>query len=376
MVVDPRGDHSFRVPRPDLSIKLGSPNACAGCHADKTNEWAAGKLAERYGEKTEAHYGQTLLTGRSRRPGADARLATLVEDETQPAIARATALTQLRTAESGPLIHKSLEDDDPLIRLAALQAMEMFEPASRPRSVLSLLDDPIRAVRIEAARVLAPARGQSMTAEQRQRLDAVLDEYRQAQTLNADRAESHLNLGLLHLVLGQADRAEAEYRQAIATESSFLPAYVNLADLYRMQGHDEEGESVLRDALSIAPDNPEVHHALGLALVRRKRPEVALDFLHRAWELRPEEARYVYVYGVGLHSTGQTDRALSVLDSGHDRHPGDRDLLVALVTINRDAGRIDAAIAYAERLVRLAPQDPQAGQLLRKLQAQGRPSSL
>ncbi|MGZ9112520.1 MAG: cytochrome c3 family protein [Rhodoplanes sp.] len=28
MVVDPRHDHSFRVPRPDLSAKLGTPNAC------------------------------------------------------------------------------------------------------------------------------------------------------------------------------------------------------------------------------------------------------------------------------------------------------------------------------------------------------------
>jgi tetratricopeptide (TPR) repeat protein len=373
MVVDPRGDHSFRVPRPDLSIKLGSPNACAGCHADKTNEWAAGKLAQRYGEKTEAHYGETLLAGRGARPGADARRAALIEDETQPVIARATALTQLRTAESGPVIHKSLEEGDPLIRLAALRAMEMFEPASRPRSVISLLDDPIRSVRTEAAKLLAPTRGQSLTADQRERLDTVLDEYRQIQTLNADRAESHLNLGLLHLDLGQADRAEAEYRQAIATESSFLPAYVNLADLYRTQGDDVEGESVLRDALSIAPDNAEVHHALGLALVRQERPKEALEFLYRACELRPEEARYVYVYGVGLHSTGQTDQALTVLDTGHDRHPGDRDLLVALATINRDTGRIEAAIAYAERLVRLAPQDPQAGQLLRQLQDRRRP---
>jgi tetratricopeptide (TPR) repeat protein len=32
MAVDPRRDHSLRIPRPDLSVQLGTPNACAGCH--------------------------------------------------------------------------------------------------------------------------------------------------------------------------------------------------------------------------------------------------------------------------------------------------------------------------------------------------------
>ena len=31
MDVDPRRDHSFRIPRPDLSIKVGTPNACVAC---------------------------------------------------------------------------------------------------------------------------------------------------------------------------------------------------------------------------------------------------------------------------------------------------------------------------------------------------------
>ena len=41
MVNDWRADHSMRVPRPDLSQSLDTPNACNGCHKDKSNEWAA-----------------------------------------------------------------------------------------------------------------------------------------------------------------------------------------------------------------------------------------------------------------------------------------------------------------------------------------------
>jgi hypothetical protein len=40
MVVDPRRDHSMRVPRPDLSVVMGIPNACNSCHQDKNAQWA------------------------------------------------------------------------------------------------------------------------------------------------------------------------------------------------------------------------------------------------------------------------------------------------------------------------------------------------
>ena len=44
MVVDRRHDHSFRIPRPDLSVKLGTPNACNDCHSDKPPAWAAAAI--------------------------------------------------------------------------------------------------------------------------------------------------------------------------------------------------------------------------------------------------------------------------------------------------------------------------------------------
>ena len=45
MQVDPRRDHSFRPPRPDLSVATGSPNACNACHTDRTAAWAAESIA-------------------------------------------------------------------------------------------------------------------------------------------------------------------------------------------------------------------------------------------------------------------------------------------------------------------------------------------
>lgn len=326
MVVDLRRDHSLRVPRPDLSLTLGTPNACSGCHADQPIQWAADAVAEWYGPDgaAEPHYGEAIHAGRSGLPGAAEAVRRLADDPLMPAIARATAFGLLEdrfTAEALPVVRRGIGDDDPLVRAAATASLEMLQPEARPELALPLLSDPVRAVRLEAARVLAAVPADRLPGGQRATLTRVLTEYRAAQQANADRPEAHLNLGVLHAQLGELDEAERAYRTALRLEQTFVAAYLNLADLYRQQGRDPEGEAMLRDALSVAPDPAPVEHSLGLLLVRQRRLSEALEALQRAAALRPDLPRYAYVYGVALQSSGDVTAALAVLTDAHERHP-------------------------------------------------------
>jgi Flp pilus assembly protein TadD len=246
------------------------------------------------------------------------------------------------------------------------------EPSTRLRLAAPLLRDAIRAVRIEAARILAPLDTARLSHEQRAALDLALAEYRQAQELNADRPEAHLNLGVLQAQLNKPLEAEQAYRTALRIDPSFAPTYVNLADLYRAQQRDEEGEKILRQGLAVSPNDAALQHALGLLLVRRGRQLEALGALGRAAELRPDNPRYNYVFGVALHSVHQSTRALEVLTQAHARHPGEPEILVALATISRERGQLASAIGYARKLVELVPYDQGARQLLAELEAQRR----
>lgn len=277
MGVDGRRDHSLRIPRPDLTVKIGSPNACNDCHSDRSPQWAAAAVERWYGPR-KPHWGEALHAG---------DLVTVATDPEVPAIARATALSRLR---SGPknVIDSGLRDPDPLVRLGALMAAESLEPEARLRLASPLLNDPIRGVRIEAARILIGSNAPD--------LEPALAEYRSAQEANADRPEAQLNLGWLAALRNDHAGAEASWRNALLLDPGFAPAYVNLADLYRLQGRDTEGETLLRQA----PDDASVHHALGLLLVRLGRLDEALPELARAVELAPGEARYAYVYEVAL----------------------------------------------------------------------------
>ena len=150
-------------------------------------------------------------------------------------------------------------------------------------------------------------------------------------------------------------------------EEAYVPAHINLADLYRLQGRDAEGEVVVREALAIAPDSAEVRHALGLVLVRLDRLDEAVEELATAAALAEADAHYQYVYAVGLHTAGETDHALEVLQAALQRFPADRELLFGLTTFNREAGNLEAALEYARRLLELNPDDPQAQALARDL---------
>jgi Flp pilus assembly protein TadD len=124
----------------------------------------------------------------------------------------------------------------------------------------------------------------------------------------------------------------------------------------------------LRAALQADPLNGAARHALGLSLVRQQRLRDAIPELAQAAQLRPDVPRYAYVYGVALHETGQVQQALQVLTEVHQRHPADRDILVALVEYHRQAGDRQAAIAWARKLVEVSPGDVQARRLLESLE--------
>lgn len=375
MVVDPRHDHSMRIPRPDLSLSIGTPNACSSCHQDRSIEWAVETTAEWYGpdRRAEPLYGEAIHAGRTGQAGAESRLVELLGNPDAPAIARATAaqlMADFLSPRSLSALQGALVDEAPMVRRAAVATLAIVDPATATRLVAPLLKDPVKTVRMQAAQVLAAVPGEAASAVPQAAFRAALADYEAAQRFNADRAENRLNLGWLHLQQGEAGQAEGQYRKALEMAPWLAAGYVNLADLYRNQGRDSEGETLLRQGLEKAVDTGSLHHALGLLLVREGRLPEAIDELRRAIERRPGEPRYAYVYGVALHSIGRVEDALAHLALAHEATSGDREILVALVTMNQEAGNPVEALRYAKRLLELSPDDSSVQQVVGQLQAE------
>ncbi len=361
MVVDPRRDHSFRIPRPDLSVAIGTPNACNQCHTKQSPKWAADAVAKWYGpnRRQEAHYGVALDAGRHAKPGAVPGLTALAADASQPAIVRATALDLLsrypgRSALTA--LQNGLRDNDPLVRRAAVAGQERLAPAERIAALSPLLGDPVRAVRIEAARLLAPA-ASSLAEQHRKGFDRALAEFEAAQAENADRPEALANLGNLYSSRGETARAEDAYRKAVTLDPHFVPAYANLADLYRAGRRDADAERMLREGLRMVPNAATLREALGLTLVRQGKRQEALAEFAAAAKAAPDDPRHTYIYAVALHDAGRRAEAVRLLEAAA-RRTGDRDVLLALAAFKREAGDPAAAARYLARLAEINPDDP------------------
>ena len=372
MQIDARHDHSLRLPRPDLSARLGMPNACNQCHTKKTPQWAAEAIHAWTGRTPVGFqtFADALRAGTVGAPGARGALMTIVDDAAQPAIARASAIERLGrmlSPSSLPSLTRALNDPDPLVRLAAVDAIGNADPATRLRYLPRMLNDPAGSVRIEAARALAGPPESRLPAGDRAAFAKALDEYIAAQTYLADRPEGRMSLGNLYATRGDAAAAIAEFRKALEIDPTSVEARVNLADLYRARGTESEAEAVLRQGIATAPRAAALHHALGLTLVREKRPADGLRELGEAARLAPENARYAYVYAVALNDAGRSKDALQVLATALKTQPNDRDVLFGLAHYSAAAGQRDAAMDYARKLTELDPENQDFARLAASL---------
>lgn len=355
MVVDPRHDHSLRVPRPDLSAQLGTPNACNGCHSNRDARWAASQVRAWFGHDPQGYqrFATAFASANAAAVGALAQLRAVAADTTQPAIARATAMSDLDANANGKtldVVTQGLRDPSALVRLGASSALSGAPAELRLRYAVPLLADPDRVLRMEAASMLADVPLASASNEQRAAFDRAAAEYVDSQRYNGDRADARVNLGSFEVRRGDVAGGERELKAAMTLDPHFAPAYVNLADLYRAQGREADAERVLREGIQREPKSAVLHHALGLTLVRLKHADQALSELALAAKLDPKNARFAYVYGVALHSSGRVAEAIAALTRASKAYPADVDILQALASYYEKAGDETEARRYADRL--------------------------
>lgn len=377
MGVDPRHDHSMRIPRPDLSVLLATPNACSACHADRPATWArdvvkAWTPALKPGFQD---FAAAFDLGDRRAPGAQSALVGIARAATSSGIARASAIARLRefpSAEALEIAKEALKMDAPAVRIASIAVISNADAATRTALLVPLLRDASRLVRMDAARALAGEASASLSAADRAALDSGIAEYVSAQLFNAERAESHTNLGNLYRDQGNMLAARASFLKAIELDATFVGAGVSLADLERAEGDEAAAEKVLAGVQKANPESGPVAHALALSLIRQKRTAEAMVLLAKAVEKAPEEPRFSYVLAVALHDTGKRLEAMDQLKNALVRHPYDRDILFTLASYEIESRDFAPALGRAELLSRLEPDDPQVARLIRTLRGQRR----
>jgi predicted CXXCH cytochrome family protein len=367
MVVQPRRDHSIRVPRPDLTVKLGAPNACNDCHADRSAAWAAERAAAWWGtaRRSRAHPAEAFAAARSGSAGAVAALAALVASDTLPGIVRASALEALRAEGSTALDARiaATRDPDAEVRAAAATSLESAPAAERLSALVPQLEDPVRAVRIGAARALSTLPAGSLPAPVRRAFDAALAEYVAAQHVSLDMPAARLNLAVVLGNSGQTAESEQQYLAALRIDPDFTPARANLAHLYNATDRNADAIRVLEVGLARVPAIGELHYSLGLLYAEEQRLPDAARSLAQAAQLMPERARVRYNLGLVLQQLGRGAEAEAELRAAARLEPNGTDALHALAVLYAQRGDLARARELVARLRQLEPLNPDWVQL-------------
>jgi len=361
MGIDYRRDHSFRIPRPDLSIKLGVPNACNRCHFDKTDRWSDEHITKWYGPGRRRHYGTIIETGRNGNPEAREDLIRLAMDPLYPVIVRATALSLLNAfpgEENTGAYELALIDEEALIRRTAVESLNVSDASRHIELISPLLYDPVKAVRTAAASRLAGQFSKHLGAAQQKVFQMVLEEYVTSMEYSGDFAFGRYNLGNLSAKLNRTEEAIRNYRAAIKIDNLFYPAKVNLAMLYNQLGENDKAEELLREVVAAQPDVYEIAYSLGLLLSEEERYGEAVTYLEKAVKGMPKHARAHYNLGLLLQQLKRDAEAEVALLKALELEHKNMDYMYALADYYLKREKFARAKQIAEDMIEKYPANP------------------
>ncbi|MEA1919559.1 MAG: ammonia-forming cytochrome c nitrite reductase subunit c552 [Campylobacterota bacterium] len=353
MGVDERNDHSFRVPRPDLSEELGTPNACSKCHEEKSNAALSQVMKEWYGEtpKGNQQFTHAFHSSRENSQSAYKDLYSVLMSSA-PDLAKATLVPRLGQWPSRQTHMTSLQmlrSKNPTMRIAALNALQNFPAQYVMKDIFSALEDEVQSVRLEAMRTLLAYNTGTLTSEQQELYDKVLKEYKESLLFNADRAESQVALAGLYLKQGDMKKAEASYKEALRIQKFYIPAYVNYAHYFQGLQKEQKALAILQKGVKTIGKEPLLIEPLALWYIRNGKKAQGIKILQNEAKQRPKDARLQYLYAVSI-ADEDIDKATSILEKALKHHTGDIAMLNALVYYYKKINNMQMSELYAQRL--------------------------
>ncbi|MFJ2689297.1 multiheme c-type cytochrome [Pseudomonas sp. NPDC087336] len=360
---DFRHDHSFSIPNPERAQKLGTPDACLTCHQGKAGDKVTEQF-KRWNTSTAAQaprYDESLWLIRNGQPGAAQALYEQLQRSNLPAIQRATLLGELPlypSEQALKLATRDLSNPAPQVRESAVRAISAFlPPAERAPLLTPLLSDPVKAVRIAAARdLLSVARNGLGTAQDN--WNAAIAEYETVQKSLAERAEANLNLAMLYQASGRSGEVEGLLRTSLQRDPDFYPALVTLVQWLEANGRGQEAQVLLTQSLKEHPDAALLQHTQGLSLVRAGQSAQAMPFLRKAALLEPQSPQYGYVLAVALHDSGKVDAACEELERLLKVQPANRNARLSLIQYYLDSGQEPKAQVLLQGWKKMNMGDP------------------
>lgn len=294
MTVDGRRDHFFRIPDPELSQAVGSPDSCRSCHADKSAGWAAAAIRAWAPGRAPADHSSAVLFADVRRSGLTPErldeLARVALDVARPDIVRASALREISEQANVGLagsLTGLLADASDLVRSTAIRLWRSAPAPERVLRLRPLLDDPVASVRIAAALELVSVNIDELPDEMRRALAAALDELRASMAAKSDFPEGQAAIGGLAMATRNWAAAQAAFAEAVFMDPQLVQIWLTRARIAGALGDSSEAAAILSTAYAKNPRDVMVAGGLAQLLLGQGRLGEAIPVLRTLLAANP-----------------------------------------------------------------------------------------
>lgn len=323
---DFRRDHSFRIPRPDQSVKFGTTNACNGCHENKSAKWAADKIIEWYGPKRQKHFSDflTISADPVLSPSTQKELVDFVSDKNYPEIARSSVVENLKNKLSQEFyvqLIESIDQKDHLVLNSMLSYFVQESPEARVYIARQYLNHPRLVIRMNATKLLLDIPQEQLTPDESRMIKRNEQELLQNLNYNADFPVGRLQLGDYYGRKGNYSEAIKHYEMGIKMDSLMMPIYTNLATVYNLAGKNKEALSTLSEALEIENSNDRLHYLKGLLEVEMGNKDKAIIHLSRSISINRFLIKGYYNLAVIYYENQDIKKCKQVLKEGLHYNP-------------------------------------------------------
>jgi predicted CXXCH cytochrome family protein len=316
-----RRDHTFAPPVPEMTARYGVPNGCTTCHDARTPEWAAATLDRWYGDGERraraSRLADTLYLAGAGDPASIDGLAALAVERSRGMLVRASAAEYIgrvfaaaagrdadltraarsqtategsapaRDATPGPggqpavltpatvtravnALIGAVNDPEPTVRAMAVRSLGAIGDRRATMTVVSRLQDDVRAVRVAAAEALLWMGVSRLPGAAGPVLAAAQDEYRRSLETFPDVASNHAAIGWLESERGRHDEAARALDVAIDLQPGYARARVYKGIVFARTGRYDEAIEEWQAARAIDPAYPNIDRLIDEA--RRRRP--------------------------------------------------------------------------------------------------------
>ena len=358
MARDPRRDHGFTVPDPQLTKELGIPNSCNRCHADQTTDRAIHWMEEWYKmQRPSRDRARLIARARSGDPTVSQPLMDFFKSEPIPAW-RASLVLMLEGREQDPAVQSFLvaaaSDASPLVRDAAVRSLAQ----ARPDVLQKALADLSRGVRISASWHLLMNRQRIPDGSKKE-----IETWLANGSDEAGGAFQQARLAAVEKRLPDVDRWTS---LAVARDPS-SGMFQQAAQLMYQTDRLPQAKSFFDRSVEADPKNSDATYSLALLEAELGNPTRSLELLRKTVSLAPDFGRAWYNLGLAEAAYGDLPASARSLEKAESLMPRSPDPAFALATVQLRMNESAKAVESARRALALAPGHPGAQGILRQL---------